>query len=65
VEPVVKDESAPTEVEPKARETWQGRALRAVGELYLAISDGSLVRILMPGSSSSLSRCAQVSPCLP
>ena len=39
VEPVVKDESAPTEAEGKARETWQDRALRAAGELYLAISD--------------------------
>jgi hypothetical protein len=35
----VKDESAPTEVEVKARETWQDRALRAAGELYLATSD--------------------------
>jgi hypothetical protein len=28
-----------TEVEIKARETWQDKALRAAGELYLAISD--------------------------
>jgi hypothetical protein len=39
VEPVVKNKSAPTEVETKAREIWQDRALRTAGELYLAISD--------------------------
>ena len=38
-EPVAVDDSKPTEAERKARSDWQDRALKAAGELYLALSD--------------------------
>ena len=39
VEPVADDEDKPSAAELKAGTEWKDRALRAAGELYLAISD--------------------------
>ena len=44
-EPPVADESKPTAAETKALETWRDRALRAAGELYLAVSDDQKIHL--------------------
>ncbi len=56
-EPVAVDDSKPTEAERKARADWQDRALKAAGELYLALSDVQKTHL-----GTTLSRSGQSSP---